>query len=61
MNMQVPPAAATGVQPPPQPRTLAETGLSRQDSMLLHCKVTGWPDRQLSTHSGPSLWPVRQR
>lgn len=28
MNMQVPPAAATGVQPPPQPRTLAETGLS---------------------------------
>jgi hypothetical protein len=26
--MQVPPAAATGVQPPPQPRTLAETGLS---------------------------------
>jgi len=28
MNMQVPPAAATGVQPPPQPRSLAETGLS---------------------------------
>ncbi len=30
MNMQVPPAAApaTGVQAPPQPRTLAETGLS---------------------------------
>ncbi|MEY3532413.1 MAG: hypothetical protein RI979_437, partial [Pseudomonadota bacterium] len=28
MNMQVPPAAATGVQPPLQPRTLAETGLS---------------------------------
>jgi hypothetical protein len=28
MNMQVPPATATGVQPPPQPRTLAETGLS---------------------------------
>ena len=28
MNRQVPPAAATGVQPPPQPRTLAETGLS---------------------------------
>ncbi len=28
MNMQVPPAAATGVQPPPQPRTLAEIGLS---------------------------------
>ena len=27
MNMQVPPAAVTGVQPPPQPRTLAETGL----------------------------------
>jgi hypothetical protein len=26
--MQVPPATATGVQPPPQPRTLAETGLS---------------------------------
>ena len=28
MNMQAPPAAATGVQPPPQPRSLAETGLS---------------------------------
>ena len=28
MNMQVPPAAVTGVQAPPQPRSLAETGLS---------------------------------
>jgi hypothetical protein len=28
MNMQAPPAAVTGVQAPPQPRSLAETGLS---------------------------------
>ena len=28
MNIQVTPAESTGVLPPPQPRTLAETGLS---------------------------------